>query len=84
MSAGLHYRATTLIEIELGISHCLDNHRVAHLYLHESRWVISATARNDMAADKVGEWRWVPKDQRAKQQRDIDMKALQAMFSEVS
>lgn len=84
MSAGYHFRATTLIEIELGINHCLENHRLAHLYLHEGRWVISAQPRNDIADDKVGEWAWVPKMQAAAQQLDIDRKVLRTMLSEVS
>lgn len=83
-TAGMHWRATSLIELCHAVDHCADNHGEAHVYLHNSRWLVVAEARNDLADDHVGTWRRVPRDKLSAQHADIDRKALSAMRSEVA
>lgn len=83
-TAGMHWRATSMIELINAIDFCLGEHRVAHVYLHNQRWVISRELRNDMADDHVGTFNRLPRDQQSAQQLAIERRALSAMVAEVS
>jgi hypothetical protein len=83
-TAALNWRSTSITDLLMCIDICIENHGVAHLYLHGERWMIHGAPHNEYADDQIGTWHLVARDQRSKQHALIERIALRTMNAEVT